>query len=221
MIPARMGSQRLKRKNLRMISGIPLITHTIRRAHQANCFDQVWVNSEHQTFAEIAKQENVYFHARPPEFADDKATSEQYVYQFLQAHPCEFLVQVHTIAPLLTADMIAGFVEQVKSDQFDVLLSVVNEQIECVYKGEPINFSFETKSNSQALAPVKRISWSISAWRAETFIHAYEHGDCATYAGRIGYYPVDHFAGHIIKTQADLVIAEALLQARRHLDEQV
>ena len=31
MIPARMGSQRLKHKNLRLLGGIPLITRAIRK----------------------------------------------------------------------------------------------------------------------------------------------------------------------------------------------
>lgn len=38
-------------------------------------------------------------------------------------------------------------------------------------------------------------------------------GQCATYAGSVGYYPIERMAGHIIKTEEDLRIAEALLKA--------
>ncbi|MHA2123645.1 MAG: cytidylyltransferase domain-containing protein, partial [Promethearchaeota archaeon] len=53
MIPARMGSQRLKQKNLQEINGIPLIVHAIRKSIAAHVFDEIWVNSEHPKFGEI------------------------------------------------------------------------------------------------------------------------------------------------------------------------
>ncbi|MCA9417335.1 MAG: cytidyltransferase, partial [Candidatus Omnitrophica bacterium] len=38
MIPARMGSQRLKKKNLRELGGVPLITRAIRKCLEAGVF---------------------------------------------------------------------------------------------------------------------------------------------------------------------------------------
>ena len=74
MIPARMGSQRLKHKNLRLLGGIPLITRAIRKCKQANIFDEIWVNSEHSDFGNIASEEHVFFHKRPEELGNDTAT---------------------------------------------------------------------------------------------------------------------------------------------------
>ncbi len=95
MIPARMGSQRLARKNLRSLSGVPLINRAIRKCRAAGVFDQIWVNSEHPTFGEIAAAENVRFHQRPETLGSDIATSEEFVREFLQAHACEYLFQIH------------------------------------------------------------------------------------------------------------------------------
>lgn len=215
MIPARMGSQRLAKKNLRELGGIPLITRAIRKCRAAGVFDEVWVNSEDEAFAEIAEAEGVHFHKRPAQLADNVSTSEQYVYQFLKTHECDRLFQVHSIAPLLTAVQTAGFVRRMIEKDYDVLLSCTHEQIECAYRGEPVNFSFSEKTNSQDLDPIQRVSWSITGWRAKTYIEAYEAGRTATYAGeKIGFYPVDRLAGHIIKTEEDLQIAEALLKIR-------
>jgi CMP-N-acetylneuraminic acid synthetase len=169
------------------------------------------------TFGEIASQEGVKFHQRPEELASNTATSEDFVYEFLKAHPCEYLVQVHSIAPLLSAEQVARFVRTLARGDFDVLLSVVNEQIECVMDGKPVNFTFDCKTNSQELTPVQRVTWSITGWRASTCISAYESKKCATYAGRIGFHTIDRLGGHIIKTEEDLRIAEALLTALRKL----
>jgi hypothetical protein len=97
------------------------------------------------------------------------------------------------------------------NSSYDVLLSVVNEQIECALDGKPINFTTDRKINSQELTPVQRVTWSITGWQASVYITAYETGQCATYVGHVGYYPIDRLAGHVIKTKEDLQIAEALL----------
>ena len=212
MIPARMGSQRLAKKNLRELRGVPLITRAIRKCREAGVFDEIWVNSEDEAFEEIAEAEGVRFHERPTELANNVATSEQYVYQFLKTHDCDRLFQVHSIAPLLTAPQVAGFVREMVAKDYDVLLSCTHEQIECAYRGQPVNFTFAEKTNSQEVDPVQRVSWSITGWRAKTYVEAFEAGETATYAGeKIGFYPVDRLAGHIIKTEEDLRIAEALL----------
>lgn len=212
MIPARMGSQRLKQKNLRELAGVPLITRAIRKCVQAAVFDEVWVNSEHPAFGEIAAAEGVGFHQRPEALGNHQATSEQFVREFLSRHECEFLVQVHSIAPLLGVPDIQAFVRTLQQGDFDGLLSYEPIQIECALDGEPVNFTWAEKTNSQDLRPIQRITWSITGWRRSTFLAAAEAGQCATYAGRVGFHAVDHLAAHVIKTEADLQLAEAVLR---------
>lgn len=214
MIPARMGSQRLARKNLALLDGVPLIVHAIRKCREAGLFDEVWVNSEHPDFGPIAEAEGARFHRRPEALGGNQATSEQFVAEFLRQHPCEVVYQVHSIAPLLTANELRAFVQEMRSGRHDALMSVVEENLECVFKGAPVNFSFAEKTNSQDLVPVQRIVWAVTAWRRDTFLAAADAGGCATYAGRVGYFPVGRMAGHVIKTQEDLDLAAAVLATR-------
>jgi CMP-N-acetylneuraminic acid synthetase len=211
MIPARMGSQRLKKKNLRELGGVPLIARAIRKCKRAGVFDEIWVNSEHSAFGEIAKAEGAHFHQRPEQLGSDTATSEQFVHEFLAKHACDYLFQVHSIAPLLSTGQVAKFVQFMTASDYDVALSYIPEQIECAMDGEPVNFTFEEKTNSQELAPIQRITWSITGWRSETYMAAFEAGRCATYDGKVGFYGVDRISGHVIKTEQDLQLAEALL----------
>lgn len=215
MIPARLGSQRLAKKNLRELDGVPLIVRAIRRCKKAGVFDQIWVNSESEVFAPIVAAEGALFHQRPAELGDNKSTSEDYIAEFLRKHPCDFLVQAHSIAPLLTVTQIKEFTARLKQGDCDVLLSYVPERIECAYEGVPVNFSFDRKTNSQELKPLQRIPWSITAWRRAKYLEAAEAGACATYAGKVAFHPIDRLAGHVIKTEEDLKIAEALLKIRQ------
>ncbi len=211
MIPARLGSQRLKQKNMQLLQGIPLIVHAIRKAKSVGLFDEVWVNSEAEVLGKLAQQEGVGYHERPKHLANDQATSEDFVYEFLKGHPCDFVVQVHSIAPLLSVTDTVLFTEELIKGSYDVLLSTELVQIECAYQNSPVNFTFDCKTNSQELEPVQRVTWSITGWRRSTYLAAYEAGCCATYAGRVGFFPISKLASHIIKTKEDLDIAEVLL----------
>lgn len=211
MIPARMGSQRLTKKNLRALDGVPLISRAIRKCREALVFDEIWVNSEDVAFKEIAEGEGVQFHQRPAALGDNNATSEDFVKEFFRAHDCERIVQVHSIAPLLMAHEVRDFVSTWKASAHDVMLSCIHDQIEVAYNSQPVNFTFSEKTNSQDLTPVERITWSITGWKRKAFLDAADAGKTATYYGSVGFYPVSAISGHVIKTQRDLDIAEALL----------
>lgn len=210
MIPARMGSQRLKQKNLQPLQGVPLLAHAVRKCLASGVFDEVWVNSEHETFGEIAVAEGAKFHKRPAELANNVATSEQFVAEFLEKHPCDRLFQVHSIAPLLTVPEITRFVQEMIAGEYDVMLSVVDEPLEAFCRGEPVNFTLAEKTNSQDLPPIRRVTWSVTGWRSETYLNAAHAGQCATYAGKVGLSSLSRLAGHVIKTAEDLELAEAL-----------
>lgn len=213
MVPARMGSQRLKKKNLcEILPGTSLIEYVLDKCLKAECFDEVWINSEDEEFAKFSDGKNIFFHKRPKELGDNNATSEQFVYEFLTKHDCSHIVQVHSIAPLLTMDEIKNFTNFFIGSKYDVLLSYIADQIECAYQGKPVNFTFNEKTNSQELEPVQRVTWSVTGWKAKDYVNAYENGKCATYTGEIGFYEVDKISGHVIKTQQDLDIAKQLLK---------
>ena len=169
------------------------------------------MNSEHEDFRTIAETEGVYFHKRPKELGDNQTTNEKFIVEFLEKHQCNLLYQVHSIAPLLTVNDILSFVDHMEPSDYDCLLSTEEIQIECAFKNKPVNFSFASKTNSQELVPIQRVNWSISGWKKDTFLSAVNFGRCATYSGKVVFYPISRFAAHVIKTEADLEFAEAVL----------
>lgn len=188
-----------------------MITRAIRKCKTAGCFDEIWVNSEHTAFGEIAAAEGVKFHQRPEDLGNNQATSEQYIAEFFKKRECSHLFQVHSIAPLLTAREICEFTVAMIQGGQDVMLGYEPIQIECAFQGAPVNFTLKEKTNSQELVPVQRISWSITGWKRSMYLEAVARECCATYYGQMGYFPLNSFASHVIKTEADLKIAEALL----------
>ena len=72
IIPARGGSKRILRKNIREFAGKPLIAYSIEAAKHSKCFERVIVSTDCEEIAAVAKQygADVPF-MRPTELADD------------------------------------------------------------------------------------------------------------------------------------------------------
>ena len=60
MIPVRLGSKRVKNKNLRLIDGKPLISYVLETTIKSNIFDEIYINSESDIFEPIAKKYGVF-----------------------------------------------------------------------------------------------------------------------------------------------------------------
>ena len=62
MIPARMGSTRVKNKNLRLINNKPLIQYIIDSASKSKLLNDLYVNSESTIFKEISDKSGINFY---------------------------------------------------------------------------------------------------------------------------------------------------------------
>jgi pseudaminic acid cytidylyltransferase len=72
IIPARGGSKRIPRKNIKSFAGKPMIAYAIQAALSSGLFDRVLVSTDDQEIAALAKQygaETPFI--RPPHLADD------------------------------------------------------------------------------------------------------------------------------------------------------
>jgi N-acylneuraminate cytidylyltransferase len=72
VIPARGGSKRIPRKNIRMFCGKPIIAYSISAAQQTGLFDQVVVSTDDEEIATVAREFGATTpFIRPKEIADD------------------------------------------------------------------------------------------------------------------------------------------------------
>ena len=77
IIPARGGSKRIPRKNIKDFLGKPIIAYSIEAALKSSVFDEIMVSTDDVEIAEIAKKygANIPFY-RSEELADDKAATK-------------------------------------------------------------------------------------------------------------------------------------------------
>lgn len=72
IIPARGGSKRIPRKNVRLFCGRPIIAYSISAARETGLFDQIVVSTDDEEIASIAREAGATVpYMRPREMADD------------------------------------------------------------------------------------------------------------------------------------------------------
>ena len=145
MIPARIGSQRLKFKNLVLINDKPLIQYVIEAAKKTKIFDEIYLNSDDYIFNKIAKKNNIKFYKRPSNLGSSNAKSDDVVYDFISKFPCDIIVWVNPIAPLQTAKEISKVVKYFKNKKLNSLITTNEEKKHAIYNNKALNFKKKKK----------------------------------------------------------------------------
>jgi N-acylneuraminate cytidylyltransferase len=123
VIPARGGSKRIPRKNIRAFCGKPIIAYSIAAAQQTGLFDQIVVSTDDEEIAAVARTFGAATpFIRPKEIADDFTGTNAVVKHAITwfgergndvAHAC----CIYATAPLVQAHFIKeGFEAVARSD---------------------------------------------------------------------------------------------------------
>ena len=90
VIPARGGSKRIPRKNIRLFGGKPMIAWAIEAALQSGCFDRVLVSTDDEEVRAVALQYGAEApFVRPAALADDHTGTSAVV-----AHAIQWLISM-------------------------------------------------------------------------------------------------------------------------------
>ncbi|RRK33739.1 acylneuraminate cytidylyltransferase family protein [Schaedlerella arabinosiphila] len=219
MIPARLGSKRIPKKNIRYMAGKPLIQYSIELVLQSNRFESLWVNTESEELGKAAEKLGAQFHRRPDTLASDSATNRDFTYEFLQRHACDYVIMVNTTSPLLRQSTMERFLDYIEGNDYDTVLSVVAEKEETFFQGKPLNFSFSEKINSQLLEPTEAVVWALTAWKRATFMEMQEKGLNPVFGGKVGKFAIPKDEACDLDTEEDWNIAEGILMSRRNKPE--
>lgn len=129
-IPARGGSKRLPRKNLRLLAGRPLIAYTIEAARHTGLFSDVYVCTDDEEIAGVARSCGALVpFLSPPELCGDLMPSHAPC-QNLAAHlagqgrPADVLVCLQPSSPLRSAGDIAAAVTEFRRADCDFTVSI-------------------------------------------------------------------------------------------------
>lgn len=209
---ARLESKRVRRKNLRLLHGKPLLTYAMEAAKAAGGIDRVFLNTESELLMGLAREHGIEVFRREDWLAADDIVLDQTTYAFTKAHPSDIVGMVNPVCPLTTgADIDAGLRHFLEHD-LDTLLTVREEQLHSFVRGEPINIDVNEKiPMTQDLDPIQVVTWNFCFWKRDVFVRSFEERGFGVFSGRIGLFPLDKRKAVKVSDEADFRIAEAIL----------
>lgn len=131
IIPARGGSKRIPKKNIKPFFGKPIISHTIRALQQSKLFDEIIVSTDDQKIAEVARESgaSVPF-VREEALANDQAGTipvllhaEAYCQKY---YSTEDYCCVYPVNPLLQIEKLKAARDLLKQSKKSFAISVVS-----------------------------------------------------------------------------------------------
>jgi N-acylneuraminate cytidylyltransferase len=123
IIPARSGSKSVTHKNIKLLSGHPLIAYSIAAAKLSKKIDRVIVSTNSEEYAEISE----YYGAevpfiRPKKYSNDKSTDREFLmhaikwFQDNNNSVPEYWVHLRPTTPLREINIIDNAIKSIKAD---------------------------------------------------------------------------------------------------------
>jgi N-acylneuraminate cytidylyltransferase len=132
VIPARGGSKRIPRKNIKSFGGMPMIAWSIKAARHSECFDRIIVSTDDEEIAQVAQVygAEVPF-MRPVELADDHTGTIPVIAHAIdwQNHHGQVATQVcclYATAPFVQAADLQRGLQVLQSSGADYAFSVTS-----------------------------------------------------------------------------------------------
>jgi CMP-N,N'-diacetyllegionaminic acid synthase len=130
LIPARGGSQRVKRKNVKLLAGKPLLAYTIVAARASGVFGDIFVSTEDREIEKVALAYGADVVIRPAEYAADSSPDIDWLrHALVNCHigdDFESFALLRPTSPFRSAATILRAWEQwvLQGDRFDSMRAV-------------------------------------------------------------------------------------------------
>jgi len=182
IIPARSGSKRLPKKNIKMLCGKPLLAYSIdcvKKSHQVTRFV---VSTEDEEIAKISQSYGAQVIKRPSELARDESPTEDVVLNVLEQlknnehYSADILLLLQPTSPLRSTEDIDNAIKTFLTSSGDSLISVTEYEHTPYWAFRIENgllkqeFNQESMKRSQDLPRLYRPNGSIFIIRVETFL---------------------------------------------------
>lgn len=130
VIPARGGSKRIPRKNIKEFCGKPMIAYSIEAAKESGCFEHIIVSTDDQEIAEIAMQFGASVpYLRSKELSDDYATTMDVMSDIVGKldDQIQLVCCIYATAPLLlSADIKSAYYSLIANSEIDYVFSITD-----------------------------------------------------------------------------------------------
>ena len=129
VIPARGGSKRIPRKNIKLFHGLPVIAYAIKVAKESEVFDEVFVSTDDEEIADIAVSHGATIPwLRPKDLSDDFTTTVSVIQDAvkriqLSQLDLEHICCIYPATPLLKPNYLSQGLKILENGDWDYVFS--------------------------------------------------------------------------------------------------
>ena len=216
IIPARGGSKGIPKKNIRLLSGKPLISYSILNALSCNIIDDVFVSTDSTEIADVAKNYGAETIERADGLSEDKVTLDPVIYdavlriEKLKGYTYDYVITMQPTSPLLKPQSLSTAFNEMLEKSFDCMISVVNKpHLAWKLQEGKLEPAYSERLNRQELPPnyLETGAFVISKRSLLT--------PETRMAGALSVFPITDDEGIDIDDKNDWILSETLLNRKR------
>lgn len=222
MIPARLGSTRVKDKCIRFLGDKPLVCHVLDTLLKSeNLFDAIYLNASEDIFKNlVATYDNpkLKFYQRPEQLSQSSVTNDLFMEDFLNHTDCDYVIQVNPTSPFISSEDVQNFKKYLIDNEMDTVQSIKEERIEGIFNGIPLNFHPDKiMPQSQHLEPIHLFSSGIMGFNKSSYLLNMKKHGAATYGaqGKTGHFILKGYSTLDIDVEDDFLLAECIYEVLR------
>jgi len=127
IIPARGGSKRIPKKNIKLFAGKPIIAHAIEMAAKSGLFDAIYVSTDDVEIAKVSMEYGALIIDRPASLSDDFTGTHEVIQHAVQSligrgNDFDSVCCLYATAPfVINEDLISGFEKLKEGNWFGVV----------------------------------------------------------------------------------------------------
>ena len=223
-IPARAGSKRVPKKNLRLINGRPMISYAIQAALDSGITSSVFVNTDSSEIADFASSlggVQVYF--RDPDLANDEATGDQFTADIISnLHP-KVLMMVSPVCPLVTPQIISDCYNAFSTENnIDTLITCNETRMQVACNKGFINVNPELPMPpSQFNSRVQICNWAVAIWECSSFLTRYENSNGAYLGLNRILFPIPQLNSFKVSYEDDFQVIQSIMSSSQANSKQI
>lgn len=214
-IPAREGSKRVPRKNMRDMNGKPMISYTVEASINSGIDADMYVNTDSQEIIEYIQKNYKKFNTyeRAKNLADDKASSDQFNLDVIEKFNPDTLIMINPVCPLITEEDITNAVEAYKNSDCDTLITSESTQMQTFCDGKPVNINVnEQLAASQENGRITILNWAITIWDAKAFKMRMAKQGFASLGDNRLFFDIEPIKATKVSEEKDFIFAEKVLK---------
>ena len=92
IIPARGGSKRIPRKNIKKFLGTPIIKYVVKNAIKSNLFKRIIVSTDDKNISKLSKKFGAEIFMRPKKLANDTTGTNEVICNVIESYEKKFKI---------------------------------------------------------------------------------------------------------------------------------